>query len=891
MNKKIKVQIVGRYYAPYLKFTDNIYVQNVCTGVSPLSLCCERDERLIREWESKIKDLKQWSEKPSPSVYSRQTQDLFDIKKNFRNFLSKNTEDFCDNTVFSFAGKEVIYKNEADYIIVDNTSALRSVIKYNGTFYTQKWPKTPFSNFVSTQSDANMILPWDTDSSYNWRYYYDSYIDAILSEYQSEQIILIKSPYSKFYYENEELHQFENLNSKQGAFINRLDDYFTERTGCYVIDDLCSRIPMQYLNPHGYPYGNALGRWEDDVVDHLNKILDGKRKSFASGSIYSSLIAKNINRKVRDDKKTDLSDLTVKAEYQRAVSSKNLFTGELTELGQFVEKEYHSISDYLDSCSVENIEPDIKLVEMYTKYFKCDLNDILSIFALYSLCEDEKRDAFKNIICNIFNSDSSAPIKKCVDLYNENISFLNNYKYIDKSVLNNSKIKKKYIRICDNAWVVIESGAKYSMNIVNNIIETEKFDYDEIIKNGCICSVKFADELTYCYDYYIEKAKKGFGSMPTYLSFTECDDLYDSLCYINYSDLLKNDNFVFAISEDKPDCPKNYVPTVDFTEMIDSDLVIIKLFNGLGDQFCYLMLGTVINKYTGRKVLYDDTWCMDFNGLEVDKFSKYEMNLLSKKLSYRLKSFEIGKTYKNLFLKISPHFTYFVVDYNRYISFAEGNSCFIGGKDLEKFISTIIPYTYYDSLLRIENLRNYYDFEFSDYVQFPPFVKQSHIDLSNKMMSSDSVVIHVRRGDYVSTGRDVGEEYYIEAIEKVMSISDYKNKIFFVFSDDINWCKENPDKLGLNQVGECEIVYVDSNKGEESYRDIQLMSYGKVMIIGPSYFPVISALYNKNLEVFMCSNEMRQKLFSNFHTNKYDLSNFSKNYSYGQTERIPKNTK
>lgn len=63
----------------------------------------------------------------------------------------------------------------------------------------------------------------------------------------------------------------------------------------------------------------------------------------------------------------------------------------------------------------------------------------------------------------------------------------------------------------------------------------------------------------------------------------------------------------------------------------------------------------------------------------------------------------------------------------------------------------------------------------------------------NQIENSESVSIHVRRGDFISnayTNRFHGSctiEYYKEAIDLLNS--KLTVPIFYVFSDDINWCK------------------------------------------------------------------------------------------------------
>ena len=104
------------------------------------------------------------------------------------------------------------------------------------------------------------------------------------------------------------------------------------------------------------------------------------------------------------------------------------------------------------------------------------------------------------------------------------------------------------------------------------------------------------------------------------------------------------------------------------------------------------------------------------------------------------------------------------------------------------------------------------------------------------MVECNSVSIHIRRGDYVNTEYELlGIPYYSKAIALI------KEKVtkprFFIFSDDIEWCKKN---LGI------EGIYINWNRGIDSYIDMQLMSLCKANIIANSTFSIWAATLNKN---------------------------------------------
>lgn len=113
--------------------------------------------------------------------------------------------------------------------------------------------------------------------------------------------------------------------------------------------------------------------------------------------------------------------------------------------------------------------------------------------------------------------------------------------------------------------------------------------------------------------------------------------------------------------------------------------------------------------------------------------------------------------------------------------------------------------------------------------------------LMREMYEVDSVGIHVRRGDY-NTDPEFGgvcdDSYYKNAIAKIKS--DGKDHVFFIFSNDLKWCKDNLE----NWIGNNKIVYITENRGKDSCWDMFLMRYCKDLVIANSSFSWWGAFMN-----------------------------------------------
>lgn len=102
--------------------------------------------------------------------------------------------------------------------------------------------------------------------------------------------------------------------------------------------------------------------------------------------------------------------------------------------------------------------------------------------------------------------------------------------------------------------------------------------------------------------------------------------------------------------------------------------------------------------------------------------------------------------------------------------------------------------------------------------------------IRNLLMNTNSVSIHVRRGDYVSIGCDITMEYYDKAIN--LAKNKFENPIFYVFSDDIVFCKEYFAKY-KNLVNFCYLEYKSDNYTVD---DMYIMSACRNNIIANSTY-------------------------------------------------------
>jgi hypothetical protein len=129
-------------------------------------------------------------------------------------------------------------------------------------------------------------------------------------------------------------------------------------------------------------------------------------------------------------------------------------------------------------------------------------------------------------------------------------------------------------------------------------------------------------------------------------------------------------------------------------------------------------------------------------------------------------------------------------------------------------------------------------------------LSEKNINVLNDIRSSDAFFIHIRKGDYLSPKyRDRFEgtcpvSYYQTAIDIITR--GHKDVHFFIFSDDLNWVKENI------YLGDRKKTYVDWNTGDDSPLDMYLMSNCNGGIMANSTFSYWGAISGRKDKEIYC---------------------------------------
>lgn len=266
--------------------------------------------------------------------------------------------------------------------------------------------------------------------------------------------------------------------------------------------------------------------------------------------------------------------------------------------------------------------------------------------------------------------------------------------------------------------------------------------------------------------------------------------------------------------------------------------VIVRLKGGLGNQlFQYASAYSFCKKYNldlkfdlsfYNEPQYNDIYRLQYYDLKVDKITSKEKKSLEYYLENR-KSQNRVKKIINLFNKKND--LYEVVKESSLKKIMKGNvrkTCYI-------FDDWFVNPDFFSSD------RNELIKKFS-----PLFLSDESKSVLKSIQESNSISVHVRRGDYVDNPyfNNLDENYYIPAIKKMQE--SLEDVIFYFFSNDpdyvVNTFKDVPNKV-IVSINSTQLNKY-STKGD--VEDLFLMSNCKGQIIANSTFSWWGAFLNNN---------------------------------------------
>lgn len=264
-------------------------------------------------------------------------------------------------------------------------------------------------------------------------------------------------------------------------------------------------------------------------------------------------------------------------------------------------------------------------------------------------------------------------------------------------------------------------------------------------------------------------------------------------------------------------------------------MIIVKLMGGLGNQMFQYATAKRLAFINNVELKFDISGYESMNKNDTPR--QYELNLLSIKNSIAT---------KDDLKKVKPADRVRRIDKRVVHKLGHGSAIYPYGERSSAFDPRVLKLKKNTYLVGWwQNEKYFVDIKNQLVKDFKPKIKAegNNARWLKLARSSDSIAVHVRRGDYISN-KHANVHHGLATVDYYNAAATYmkiyiKNPHFFVFSDDIAWCKKNL-KFGDK------VTFVEGNNGAKAYEDLRIMSTCKHNIIANSSFSWWGAWLNTN---------------------------------------------
>lgn len=262
-------------------------------------------------------------------------------------------------------------------------------------------------------------------------------------------------------------------------------------------------------------------------------------------------------------------------------------------------------------------------------------------------------------------------------------------------------------------------------------------------------------------------------------------------------------------------------------------MIIVKLMGGLGNQLFQYATGRAL------AVRYNVPLKLDLSFLKADTkghYTKRDLELEPFKLKYEISTQKELSTFQETtaFQKFKKYIPFLLLK-----KFVANEKAFAFENDFSKFPANTYLNGFWQSEKYFKSIRPELLKEISLKYEMPEVGK----DFASRISETNSVAIHVRRGDYVTNKNAssfhglLPSEYYNKAISLLNS--KYEDLRFFVFSDDLAWVRQHMS-LPANT------IFIEYTSEHKTAMDLILMSKCAHNIIANSSYSWWGAWLNKN---------------------------------------------
>ncbi len=236
-------------------------------------------------------------------------------------------------------------------------------------------------------------------------------------------------------------------------------------------------------------------------------------------------------------------------------------------------------------------------------------------------------------------------------------------------------------------------------------------------------------------------------------------------------------------------------------------MIVVQLLGGLGNQMFQYACGRALALRTGKKLILDTSRCTDLRPYALHHFTIQAQTVQSIE-ELTLIAQDLGIASIVVKSETGFHFDPQIVSIQDSVMLANGFW------QSEKYFSDMVGHIHQDFTPSVGS------------------ISEEGLGITQKMRENTSIALHIRRGDYTASGNAEKHgvlplTYYKRAME-YFDVT-YQDAQYYVFSDDIEWCK----RAFGNQPN---VSIVEHHAQIEVHEDLWLMSQCKHNIIANSTY-------------------------------------------------------
>jgi hypothetical protein len=714
----------------------------------------------------------------------------------------------------------------ADYLVVDNSSALMWHRELNGRLYMLIASEDTDLMDALCHRDADLARRLGFKISAvgftdRLRERYDAFVSACVMNFHPSKIVLIRSYGSRFWVAEDGVVAPTNVDRNDARLLERLDDYFIERTGCRVTEAVLRCVPRT-ANWVAYDHSRRVAI-EADLVHLLTSPISGEcdRESTCplGGRVQDPAAADHVVDAIRQDRPVD----------------KNL-------------------------------------MHRYFAGGRVSYDDLLALEFLSQAKPGVYDALIRGCVRRVVADPKSYPSAETRRHFDRSLRALRNWNW--RSV----PLPKR------NPWIpqiTVACGRvvfRYHRDGSIEKVFTSKVavsDTDAVVDGSIpITPLNLTDAIA-SWSIYFERGRRGIASALRVV-VPDSDALVDSCYWLDWSWVLDNEHVVITPLDDPAPTASPDAKT-DLSFIFDPNARICTVGGGLMDQVTHVALFDELCTPQGLDYYLDDfryTWGRSHNGFEASRLAPdLERKRMTRRVSQALiESFRCevtriplpwayshARTWCYFGLREAVVVTLDHVHARRLMKIGP-DLCVIVYTEPERLGELIRvppgPVGIFTTIQRIpiaaksaDALRRIFSYH---HLRLDPDVART----AELLRAEPHVALHVRRGDYLSSVYDPGgrrsrPDLYRDAISHVIEsefgTSDFK---VAVFSDDLEFVEDHASAYGLNRVTGG-VRFIRGNSHHKSIFDSYLMSLCPVIVGSVGSFAATTSLLSDPPSVFI----------------------------------------